>query len=209
VSKFVAIFSFLSTPNKSHFVGVLLASFLASSCASGPTILEKKRADDIVNLVEEFPETDISTLTAKSIRDSIKIGDSINVRVFGQDDLSGKFVVDRSGAISFPLIGAIQVVSLNTMELRETLTAKYAESYLQNPNVSVDLEARSLGKVIVDGAVSTPGVYEIADVISLSEAIALSGGLTQDAKGDAIFIVRTIDGGCHPSDAINYRFSGS
>jgi len=61
--------------------------------------------------------------------------------------------------------------------------------------VNVKLEAQDLGRVVVDGAVNKPGVFEIDDIINLSEAIALAAGLdNEDTNGSSIFIVRSING---------------
>ena len=45
-----------------------------------------------------------------------------------------------------------------------------------------------------DGAVSDAGVFEIQDVIKLSEAVALAGGMTDVANPEMTVLSRIIDG---------------
>ena len=94
----------------------------------------------------------------------------------------------------FPLIGTVKVSGLSTLDLQEALTQRYGENYLQNPGISVNLEGQTLGKVIVDGAVEQPGVFEINNLIRLSESIALAQGLTEDANRKEVYIIRNIGG---------------
>jgi len=180
---------------RNHIVlGVAATALLISGCSSTSGSKSTASGATAVNMVDTFPQIDPGAITVASIRDTIKIGDRINMRVINEESLSGIYVVDRSGNIAFPFVGTMNVSGMNTQALREQLTEMFARDYLQDPTVVIDLEARTLGKVIVDGAVDRPGVFEISDIITLSEAIALSGGLGPDAKGDNVFIVRNVNG---------------
>ena len=72
--------------------------------------------------------------------------------------------------------------------------AEYGENYLQNPSITVKLEANTLGNIVVDGSVSKPGVFVLYKPVRLTEAVALAGGLREDANSKEVYIVREIEG---------------
>lgn len=145
-------------------------------------------------IVDDFPETDINTLAQQADLDVFKFGDIAEVTVFNVENLSGSYAVDRNGVIDFPLIGPLSVSGMNTAELQSTLQEKYGEKYLKDPSISVKIEPIQLGKVVVDGAVDSPGVFEVFQIIKLSEAIALAGGVTIDANTKELYLVRSVNG---------------
>lgn len=181
----------------------ILASFVAASalvstgCATSsmPFVGEKEDAiESNAGYVDAFPETSLRDITLSTRRDIFKSGDMVTVTVYNQDNLSGEYVIDRSGNIMFPLIGTVNVIGLSTGELQQILTERYGAQYLQNPAITVKNDPQKLGRIVVDGAVEKPGVFEIDTLINLSEAIALSEGLSQDASGREIYIVRMVEG---------------
>ena len=87
------------------------------------------------------------------------------------------------------------MVGLSTTQLQQTLTDRYGAQYLQNPSINVKLDSKDLGRIVVDGSVNQPGVFEIKDVIRLTEAIALAEGLDEiESNGSLVYITRTING---------------
>lgn len=165
---------------------VLLAS---CSTLSHQNINEEARSI----FVDEFPKAELSDLAQLSRQDVFKTGDTVNVQVFNVDELSRIYTVDRLGLINFPLIGNVKVANLNTSQLRSELESKYGETYLQNPSISVTIEQQALGKIAIDGAVREPGVLEIFEIASVSEVVAMAGGLTEDANIKEIFLVRKLN----------------
>ena len=144
--------------------------------------------------VDVFPEVSIAEIARSTTKDTFKIGDTADITVYNVESLTGTYVVDRIGNINFPLIGVVKVAGLSTIDLQKILTESYGTYYLRNPNINVKLDAQDLGRVVVDGAVNKPGVFEIDRIIRLSEAIALAEGLGEDANGSSVFIIRTING---------------
>ncbi len=181
-------------PMKALWVLFTCFSFaLLSACASVlPSSNSNAKMPD--NLYEAFPDVEPGSITAFTEQDVFKVGDLADITVFNVENLTSTYVVNRGGDIDFPLIGKQKIAGLSTMAVQEMLTAKYGEQYLRNPNITVKIEPHKLGRIVVDGAVKEPGVFEVFEIIKLSEAIALAGGVTVDAKTKEIFIVREING---------------
>ncbi|WP_347302348.1 polysaccharide biosynthesis/export family protein [Croceibacterium sp. TMG7-5b_MA50] len=125
----------------------------------------------------------------------IRPGDRVNVSLFQEPDLSGTdLLVDESGQVSLPLIGAVQMAGRTTEEVSREIERAYGARYLRDPQASVALRTIVPQTVTVDGQVTQPGVFEIRPGYTLVSAIALARGTTNTAKFDEVLIMRTIDG---------------
>ena len=120
--------------------------------------------------------------------------DTVTVKVFKSEDLTGEYQVDLTGHISMPLIGEVDAANLTTAQLDQRLTEKLGEKYFQNPDVAVGIKASSRRSVTVDGAVKQAGSFPIAGPTSLMQAVALAGGTSEDANARRVAIFRTIGG---------------
>ena len=120
--------------------------------------------------------------------------DTLSVKVFRSQDLSGDYQVDLTGNISLPLVGEVQAANMTTAQLDQKLTDALGAKYFENPDVSVGIKASTRRSVTVDGAVKQAGTFPIAGPTSLMQAVALAGGTTEDANTRRIAIFRTVGG---------------
>ncbi len=101
------------------------------------------------------------------------------------------YLVKADGTISFPVIGDIKVDGLTRDEVEEILKTKISV-YVND--VVVDVRIMNF-EVTVIGEVKNPGVFSINDErVTLPEALALAGDLTQDGKRSTITVIREEDG---------------
>ena len=196
--KYTHSFNGLALFMKSIFLGLILS--LGACATENGLRAEQIRAGE--NYVESFADVNVGTIAQDAYKNVFKVGDTADVNVFNVENLSDTYVVDGAGNISFPLIGTIRVVGLSTTQLQQTLTDRYGAQYLQNPSINVKLDSKDLGRIVVDGSVNQPGVFEIKDVIRLTEAIALAEGLDEiESDGSLVYITRTINGQRKVSEA--------
>ena len=112
-------------------------------------------------------------------------GDIIDVRVFGQSDLTSTAEVDENGNISsLPFIEEpIPAKCRNEKEVQKLITDAYSK-YILKPRVSVRiLERRSRPPAIVFGAVRMPSRVAMNRRLRLHEVLVTAGGVTQNANG--------------------------
>lgn len=102
------------------------------------------------------------------------IGDRLQVRVFGRDDLSGIFEVQAPGTIAFPLLGAIDVHRQTPAELEKTIGEKLNNDYQISASVSVEIAQYRPFYIV--GDVMSPGKYPYAPGINVLQAVATAGG---------------------------------
>ena len=134
---------------------------------------------------------DDSTLTAGTVTQVeyfIAAGDTMEVFVWKNPDLSKDVIVGPDGKISYPLVGRIQAVGLTIDQLEEKITQELSK-YVKYPQVSVMIKEFSGNKIIILGEVSYPGIYTYKGTINLIEAVALAGDFTKDARQDSVMVV--------------------
>ena len=112
-------------------------------------------------------------------------GDVLDVRVFGQPDLSTITQVDGDGNISsLPFIDApIPAKCRNEREVQKDIAVAYGK-FINNPQVSVRItERNSRQPATVFGAVRQPTKVDMRRKVRLNELVAASGGFTERASG--------------------------
>ena len=120
------------------------------------------------------------------------VGDSIEIVVYGEKDLTTKVKIARSGLISFPFLDDIQVIGLSMKEVEDKIHAGLLGDYLINPQVSISIvEYRPF---FIHGQVVRPGGFPYQEDLRLDKAIALAGGLTNRASKVDWIITRTVKG---------------
>ncbi len=122
-------------------------------------------------------------------------GDVVEVRVFGEADLTGTHQISEQGTIRLPLVGPILAAGLSPDELSASIAGAYNAQYLKNAEVSLFVKERNSQKVFVLGQVSKPGPVAIAGRrITVIEAIAQAGGTSKLADASRVVLTRESEG---------------
>lgn len=114
-------------------------------------------------------------------------GDVLNVFIWKHKELSTPVTVRPDGMISYPLIGEIKAAGLTVKEIEDKL-ASLLKQHIQDPQVTVILEAAHSFRIYVLGEVMQPGVFQIKGPVTVLQAIAMAGGFTTFASRNKIFI---------------------
>ena len=112
-------------------------------------------------------------------------GDVIEVRVFGQPDLSSTVPVDSDGNLSsLPFLETpIPAKCRTEKQVQKDIATAYSK-FINNPQVSVRISERnSRQPATVFGAVRQPTRVEMKRKVRLNELMAVSGGFTERASG--------------------------
>ncbi len=120
-------------------------------------------------------------------------GDKLNIRVMGQPELTGAYVVDPAGNLSMPLIETAQVAGLTPREIEILVTRKLRNGYLRNPSVSV--QPAALRPFYILGEVKQAGNYPYQPGMTVQNAIATARGYSERADhGEVLLTRRTAEG---------------
>lgn len=121
--------------------------------------------------------------------------DSLDVNVLQEPELSVKRLqVDATGNVSLPLVGSVAAAGKTTSELSAEIARRLGAKYLVNPQVTVAVSGSVSQKVVVQGAVTEPGVYEIKGRTTLLEALSMAKGETRIAMLKEVVVFRTVGG---------------
>ena len=104
-------------------------------------------------------------------------GDTLEVSVYGELDLSGSFPVSSSGELEYPLLGTLSVQGLTATDASELIRLRLSEGYLVDPSVTVWLESYQSQPVQVIGAVSDPGMYYLKGSTTVLQMLSEAGGM--------------------------------
>lgn len=167
---------------------VLCSALLIAGCA-------ETRGGNIPYNVSDFGPPDAPKVAALEAGYRIAPMDTLSVRVFGMNDLTGDYQVDLRGNVSMPLIGDVTAMNLTPTQLDDLLTQRYSEKYLENPDISVGIKESAGRNVTVDGAVTKGGIFPVAGPMTLMQAVALAGGVDEEtANPRRVAVFRTING---------------
>jgi polysaccharide export outer membrane protein len=119
--------------------------------------------------------------------------DVLQVQLFDQPDLGGKYTVEADGTFSFPLIGRVAAGGLTLRKVESELRTRLADGYFINPQIIVSVEQYRSRRVFVMGEVRTPGPVSLTGEMTLIEALARAGSTLPSASGE-IGIVRAAQG---------------
>jgi polysaccharide export outer membrane protein len=118
--------------------------------------------------------------------------DVLDIRVFDELALSGKYPIDSDGSITFALVGRVMVGGKTLREIEEHITNVLTPDYVRRPQVSVAIAQFRSRSIFVLGEVRQPGKYTIESDVTLLEVIANAGSLTPTA-GNLIIVHRQKD----------------
>ncbi|MGH1421772.1 MAG: polysaccharide biosynthesis/export family protein [Hyphomonas sp.] len=151
--------------------GAMGASLILSACQAGG--------------VAQAGSTD-ALATRQATPYALGTGDRLRINVFGEDDLSGEFVIDNTGTISLPLIGEVKATGLSTSQLQVSIADALADGYLLEPRVSA--EVINFRPFYILGEVRTPGEYPYSANLTVQNAVAAAGGFDYRADKRVVFI---------------------
>ena len=126
-----------------------------------------------------------------SVDTSLGVGDTFEVRVFGEPDLSGVYKVGSEGNINFPLLGVVHVAGLDSQGVSKLLADRLRQGLLRDPQVTVLIKEQTSKKVYILGQVGHPGTFNYTPSMSVVEAITIAGGFTPIAAKNDTTITRS------------------
>ncbi len=164
-------------------LAILAAVAVLSGCAEGPTL----------------PPVGVGLTTASYENAAdyrIGPGDSLEVTVWHEKDLSGRVPVRPDGRISMPIVGDVVAAGKTPTELAKELQYKL-KPYVQDPLVTVaptEFVGPAARQVRVIGAAVLPRAVPYKSNMSLLDVMIDVGGLSRYADGDRAVIVRVENG---------------
>lgn len=150
---------------------ILCLSFILTGCAASSS----------------YPPAPVS-VTQATQAETLQPGDSVDVIVYGEDDLSGTFIVDNHGDLHMPLVEAIPVGGQTPVKATKTITDTLRNDYVRDPKVTLNMTRPR--DIFVLGEVQKPGNYAYTPGLSIIQAVAKASGYTYRANHDDVILRR-------------------
>lgn len=119
-------------------------------------------------------------------------GDVLRVTVFGQNELTNTYAVDKGGYISLPLIGSVASRGRTTKQLEAGIAAGLRNGFLRDPDVAVEID--TYRPFFILGEVGNAGQYTYVPGMTVQTAIAIASGFSARAEQEDADITRTVNG---------------
>lgn len=127
----------------------------------------------------------------------IGVGDSIQINVWRNPELSLAVPVRPDGKVSMPLIGDILAANQTATELSAAITAGLS-SYVRNPQVTVIVANPSSSdfqrRVRITGAVKAPQSIPYREGMTVLDLVLMAGGPNEFASANNARLYRRING---------------
>jgi len=119
--------------------------------------------------------------------------DVLNISFPLSPELNQTVTIQPDGYITLLNAGGLFVQGMTVPELTEALTKAYSKT-LHDPIINVDLKDFQKPFFVVTGQVAKPGQYDLRYDTTVSEAIAISGGLLPTARTQLLIYHRVSPG---------------
>lgn len=142
----------------------------------------ERERDQIANQLTLFTENEDTKYV-------IVDGDTLTISYRDRGQLNrAAYKVSAKGEISVPIAGNIKVAGLNRRQARDRVDMMIKE-YIREPRTTITINTD--GKVMVFGAVGSPGVLEIKPQWTVLEAIMYAGGFNRaSAEMANVLVIR-------------------
>jgi polysaccharide export outer membrane protein len=124
---------------------------------------------------------------------TLGVGDTIAINVWENANLNTEATIRADGKITMPLIGDIRAVGETPTSLKALIRTQLQNFVKLQAGNEVTIAVRSWKsyRFTVQGEVGHSGVFTSDQYVTVSEALALAGGLTKFAKRSEVQLTRT------------------
>ena len=124
-----------------------------------------------------------------------KIGaqDVLRIDVWKEEQLTRTVPVRPDGKVTLPLLNDVQAAGLTPMQLAGVIS-EGLKKFINGPQVTVSVTEINSRRVYVSGEVVRSGAFPLLPNMTVLQALSSSGGFTQFARTNKIYVLRVQDG---------------
>lgn len=121
-------------------------------------------------------------------------GDMLKISVYGNPDMNVETRVNDVGRISYPLVGDVEVGGLTPNEAERKIAGLLESGgFIRKPHVNLIVTMMQSQQMSVLGQVNKPGRFPVDGKRSLTDILAMAGGLNAEAD-ETVTLIRNQDG---------------
>lgn len=176
-----------------------LGSLLVAACTPTGTLV--KPSDSAVELrrigpdqLARLPLSQTRVASGDTLRIVRDAQDSapLDVRNLVEDSVSQTYVVRADGSFSYRYAGRVEAAGKTPDEVAQMIRNKL-ETVYRDPGVTVNIVSSPSSRVVIGGAVRTPGSIDVNSVATLEQGIFTTGGFLPSADPNSVALLRLDD----------------
>jgi protein involved in polysaccharide export with SLBB domain len=113
-------------------------------------------------------------------------GDAVRITVWRKPELSGEFELTGAGTIDHPIYQSVQAAGVPVSEVHRRLNV-FLLDWEAEPRFTV----KPLFRVAVGGEVLRPSLYTLAPEVTIAQAVATAGGVTDRGRLTRVRVLRS------------------
>lgn len=137
------------------------------------------------------PADNRPTVQHRNPRYQLRKGDSFELQFAFSPEFNQVVAVQPDGYITLKNVGTMFVEGQTIPELTDTIKTAYV-GILHDPVITIALNDFEKPYFIAAGQVGKPGKYELRSDLTLTEGIAIAGGLTDASKHSQVVLFRPV-----------------
>jgi len=168
------------------------ASFARDQKSASP------QGDPVINAlnrgVDDIGGTKVNapTLERRGVRYEIQNSDVLDLQFEFTPDFNQTVTVQPDGFVTLKEIGDLQVQGQTLPQIRDQIERAYGK-ILAKPVVTIYLKDFNKPYFLAIGQFARPGKYDLRGATTVSAAVAMAGGLTQEAKHSQVLLFRRVN----------------
>jgi polysaccharide biosynthesis/export protein len=184
------------------FSWIPLAIVVATAAAGAAAQSSNPPASVFVNQPASAAQTEPLRHRGPSYR--IQAGDTFDLDFPISPAFDQSVAVQPDGYVTLKNIGSIEAQGQTVPELTETIKTAYGK-ILRDPIMTIALKDFEKPYFIAGGQVGKPGKYDLRGSLTVSEAVAIAGGLTESSKHSQVVVFRPTGNGMFESKVLNIK----
>jgi len=122
-------------------------------------------------------------------------GDKLELVVYyGSHELRAQYMLDSAGDIEVQFIGSVDAAGKTSRLVQDEIQKRLSDGYLKDPIVSITVLEINSQKLSVFGQVARSGSVKFSPGMTITEAIANSGGFSPMARKNLVKVTRVVSG---------------
>lgn len=128
---------------------------------------------------------------SRTPRYRIQTSDVLELQFRFTPEFNQTVTVQPDGFVALQAAGEVKLLDLSSDEAVKVVAAKY-KGILNDPAINIVIKEFNKPYFVVGGEVTHPGKFELRGALTLTDAIAMAGGLTPNAKQDQLLLFRRV-----------------
>ena len=128
---------------------------------------------------------------SRTPRYRIQTSDVLEIQFRFTPEFNQTVTVQPDGFVALQAAGEVKLLDLSVEEAMPIVAGKY-KGILQDPAINIVLKEFNKPYFVVGGEVAHPGKFELRGALTLTDAIAMAGGLTANGKQDQLLLFRRV-----------------